>query len=103
MGAIEKELNKLESILKQLEEILDESVDYKLTQEKVIEEIVGIKDDLRELKVIAESIMPPSIGNKALRQIDRAKKLVVRISREWDLPDPVTERAMMFPDGEDDE
>ena len=45
MAAFEKELNKLERIRKHLEEILYESVDYKLTQEKVIEEIVGIKDD----------------------------------------------------------
>ena len=101
MTAFEKELNKLESILKHLEEIWDESADYKLTQEKVIEEIVGIKDDLRKLKDVAELIMPPSIGQRALEQIEQAKKLVARISNEWDLPDPAAERAMMFPDGED--
>lgn len=101
MAAFEKELNKLKSILKHLEEILDESVDYKLSREKVIEEIVGIKDDLRKLKDVAELFMPPSIGQKALEHIDSANRLVARISREWDLPDPAAERAMMFPDGED--
>lgn len=103
MAEFEKELNKLERIHKHLEEILDESVDYKLTQEKVIEEIVDIKDDLRKLKEESSFFMPPSIGDKALGQIERAQKLVVRISKEWDLPDPSAERAMMFPDGEEDE
>ena len=103
MAAFEKELNKLERIHKHLEEILDESVDYELTQETVIEEIVGIKDDLRKLKDVAELIMPPSIGHKALEHIESANRLVSRISREWDLPDPAAERAMMFPDGEDDD
>ncbi|MBR6346380.1 MAG: hypothetical protein IKR69_03225 [Bacteroidales bacterium] len=103
MAAFEKELNKLESIHKHLEEILDESVDYKLTQEKVIEEIVGIKDDLRELKDVAGLFMPPSIVNKALKRIESANRLIARISREWDLPDPAAERAMMFPNGEEDD
>ena len=103
MAAFEKELNKLKSIHKHLEDILDENVDYKLTQEKVIAEIVGIKDDLRKLKEESAFFMPPSIGDKALGQIERAQKLVVRISKEWDLPDPAAERAMMFPDGEDDD
>lgn len=62
MAAFEKELNILESILKHLEEILDERVDYKLTQEKVIEVIVDTKEELRELKDVAEYIMHPSIG-----------------------------------------
>ena len=44
MTAFEKELNKLERIHKHLEEILDESVDYELTQEKVIAELVRIAD-----------------------------------------------------------
>lgn len=103
MVAFEKELTKLEKILKHLEEILDESVDYKLTQGKVIEEIVGIKDDLYKLKDVAELIMPQSIGQKALEHIESANRLIARISREWDLPDPSAERAMMFLDGEDDE
>lgn len=101
MAAFEKELNKLESILKHLEE-LDERVDYKLTQEKVIAEIVDTKEELRELKDVAEYIMPPTIGQKTLAQIEKANRLVARISREWDLPDPAAERAIMFPDGEDD-
>ena len=103
MTAFEKELNKLERIHKHLEEILDESVDYKLTQEKVIEEIVGIKDDLHKLKDVAELFMHPSIGQKALEYIESANCLIARISREWDLPDPAAERAMMFPDGEEDD
>ena len=104
MTAFEKELNKLKSILKHLEEILDESVDYELTQEKVIAEIVSIKDELRKLKDVTElSSMPPSIGQKALEHIESANRLIARISREWDLPDPAAERAMMFPDGEDDD
>ena len=103
MVAFEKELTKLEKILKHLEEILDESVDYKLTQEKVIEEIVDIKDELHKLKDVAELSMPPSIGQKALEHIESANRLIARISREWNLPDPSAERAMMFLDGEDDE
>ena len=103
MAAFEKELHKLKSILKHLEEILDESVDYKLTQEKVIEEIVDIKDELHKLKDVAEPSMPPSIGQKALEHIESANRLIARISREWDLPDPAAERAMMFPDGDDDD
>lgn len=103
MAAFEKELNKLESILKHLEEILDESVYYKLTQEKVIKEIVGIKDELRKLKDVAEFIMPPSIGQKALQHIKSANQLVARIGSKWDLPNPAAERAMMFPDGEGDD
>lgn len=103
MTAFEKELNKLERIHKHLEEILDESVDYELTQEKVIAEIVSIKDELRKLKDVTELSMPPSIGQKALEHIDSANRLLARISREWDLPDPAAERAMMFPDGEDNE
>ena len=101
MVAFEKELNKLERIHKHLEEILDESVDYKLTQEKVIEEIVDIKDELHKLKDVAEPSMPPSIGQKALEHIESANRLIARISREWDLPGPAAERAMMFPDGDD--
>lgn len=103
MTAFEKELNKLKSILKHLEEILDESVDYELTQEKVIAEIVSIKDELRKLKDVAELSMPPSIGQKALEHIESANRLIARISREWDLPDPAAERGMMFPDGDDNE
>lgn len=103
MAAFEKELNKLERIHKHLEEILDESVDYKLTQEKVIEEIVDIKDELHKLKDVAELSMPPSIGQKALEHIESANRLIARISREWDLPDSAAERAMMFPGGEEDD
>jgi len=89
MAAFEKELNKLKSILKHLEEILDESV--------------VIKDELHKLKDVAEPSMPPSIGQKALEYIESANRLIARISREWDLPDPAAERAMMFPDGDDDD
>ena len=102
MVAFEKELNKLKSIRKHLEEISDECVDYKLTQDKVIKEIVAINDDLRKLKDVAE-FMPPSIGQKVLEHIESANQLVARISREWDFPDPAAERAMMFLDGEDDD
>ena len=103
MAAFEREQNKLESILKHLEEILDERVDYKLTQEKVIAEIVDTKEELREIKDVAEYIMHPSIGQKTLAQIEKANRLVARISRKWDLPDPAAERAIMFPDGDDDD
>ena len=83
MAAFEKELNKLESILKHLEEILDESVDYELTQEKVIAEIVEAKERLLEIGEIL------SIPDEAINAINQANSLVASISSEWKLPDPL--------------
>lgn len=88
MKQFEKELNQLSRILSRLEALLDKSQDSTFTPAKVKRELLKSKEELGQIKDVAQHLMPQDIGKQALEIIDRANKIMSIVREKWDISDP---------------
>ena len=87
MKQFEKELNQLSRVLSRLEALLDKSEDSTITPAKVKRELLKSKEELGQIKDVAQHLMPQDVGKQALDIIDRANKIMSIVREKWDISD----------------
>lgn len=88
MKQFEKELNQLSRILSRLEALLDKSEDTTITPARVKRKLLKSKEELGQIKDVAQHLMPQDVGKQALEIIDRARNIMSIVGETWDLSVP---------------
>ena len=88
MKQFEKELNQLSRILSRLSALLDKSDDSAITPAKVKRELLKSKEELGQIKDVAQHLMPQDVGKQALEIIDRANKIMSIVRETWGISAP---------------